>query len=213
MPLTDLLTFFRPLAAQRERSGDFDILLTPQTNVLALNCAYGPEESGAAREGLLGTFAAWGAPPLVLSPYLWAGEDVGGLRVGKWAAQPEDTGIRVEQISRLHLTQWAAVLAESYDTPEWAAPLARHFATALEGQRDYVLLLAYAGDEALGAGLWQARSAGGAMHLWGVLEGAVERPLLNTAADLSGGQVRVSLPDHSALRMEDETVLTFTLLH
>lgn len=50
------------------------------------------------------------------------------------------------------------------------------------------------------------------MHLWGTLDPAADAPLLNAAADLSGGNVRVSLPDTSPLSVPEAEVLTFTLL-
>ena len=216
MPLPDLLRYFQPLAAERYDLGCCAALQTPGVNVLALNAAYAPAPpSDAGRADLLAFFARQDAPPLVLSPYAWDGQDVGGLRVGEWRAgeaAEEPRRIAVEQVSRLQLATWAAVLAESYDALDWAGLLARHFAARLEGQRDFVLLLAYAGHDPVGAGLWQAADGGGAMHLWGTLDPAADRPLLDAAAHLAGGQVRVSLPDTSPLQLPGAEVLTFTLL-
>ncbi|GGI93585.1 hypothetical protein [Deinococcus wulumuqiensis] len=214
MPLSELLAYFRPLAAERRDLGSGPVLQTPGVNVLALNAAYVAQAPTEAAEAELHTFfTGHGAPPLVLSPYTWDGQDVGGLRVGEWRAGKTATEhIAVEQVSRLQLATWAAVLAESYEALDWAGLLAQHFAARLEGRRDFALLLAYAGHDPVGAGLWRAEGKGGAMHLWGTLDPAADAPLLNAAAQLAGGRVRVSLPDASPLHLPDAEVLTFTLL-
>lgn len=212
--LSELLRYFEPLAAERHDLGSGPVLQTPGVNVLALNAVYASAPpSDADRADLLAFFAARDAPPLVLSPYTWDGQDVGGLRVGEWrAGETAAEHVAVEQVSRLQLATWAAVLAESYDALDWAGLLTRHFAARLEGQRDFVLLLAYAGHDPVGAGLWQAGEGGGAMHLWGTLDPAADVPLLDAAANLADGRVRVSLPDTSPLELADAEVLTFTLL-
>lgn len=213
MPLPELLAYFQPLAAARHDLGPCPVLQTPGVNVLALNAAYLPAEATADLPEVRGWFAAQHTPPLLLSDAALPGEDVGGLRVGTWAAGEAAEHIVVEQISRLQLTLWAAVLAESYDALDWAGLLAQHFALRLEGQRDWALLLAYAGGDPVGAGLWRAGPGGaGAMHLWGTLDPAADAPLLNAAAQLAGGEVRVSLPDASPLHVAEAEVLTFTLL-
>ncbi|WP_245745236.1 hypothetical protein [Deinococcus reticulitermitis] len=215
--LTEVLEFFRPFASEALNLVGGAALHTPQTNVLALNAAYLPPDVGELPPNLRAWWRERQAPPLVLAARAWPGEDVGGLRVGTYIRRPDPGGIAVEQVSRLHLATWAGVLAESYDTPEWGSALARHFAACLEGERTSVLLLAYAGSEVVGALLWRdlgkrgAGSEGGA-HLWGTLDPAADTALLNAAAELSGGRVRVSLPDASPLSVTDEEVLTFTRL-
>lgn len=214
-PLAELLRYFEPLAAERHDLGSGPVLQTPGVNVLALNAAYVAQAPTEAAEAELHTFfAGHNAPPLVLSPYTWDGQDVGGLRVGRWEAGADAASetVIVEQVSRLQLSLWAAVLAESYEALDWAGLLTRHFAARLEGRRDFALLLAYAGHDPVGAGLWRAEGKGGAMHLWGTLDPAADAPLLNAAAQLAGGRVKVSLPDASPLHLPDAEVLTFTLL-
>lgn len=216
-PLDEVLDFFRPLASERREVGGVTVLHTPGVNVLALNAAYLPADVGELAPPWRASWQEQMPAPLVLSARAWPGEDVGGLRVGTYIRRPDPGGIAVEQVSRLHLATWAGVLAESYDTPEWGTALARHFAACLEGERTSVLLLAYAGSEVVGALLWRdlgkrgAGSEGGA-HLWGTLDPAADTALLNAAAELSGGRVRVSLPDASPLSVTDEEVLTFTRL-
>ena len=215
MPLPELLAYFQPLASERHDLGFCAAVRTPGVNVLALNSAYAsapPSESDRAE--LFAFFAGHGAPPLVLSPYTWDGQDVGGLRVGAWEAGADvaSGAVAVEQVSRLQISLWAAVLAESYEALDWAGLLTQHFAARLEGRRDFALLLAYAGHDPMGAGLWRAAAEGGAMHLWGTLDPAADAPLLNAAAQLAGGRVKVSLPDASPLHLPDAEVLTFTLL-
>ena len=213
MPFSELLTYFQPLATERHDLGPCAILQTPGTNVLALNAAFFPAEAAEQLPEVRRWFSTRGRPALLLSDAALPGEDVGGLRVGSWTAGETAENIIVEQVSRLQFPLWAAVLAESYETLEWAPALARHFAARLEGDRVSTLLLAYAGGDPVGAGLWRAGPGGtGALHLWGTLDPAADAPLLNAAADLSGGNVRVSLPDTSPLSVPHEEVLTFTLL-
>ena len=101
----------------------------------------------------------------------------------------------VEQVSRLHMARFAAVLAEAAELPEWAAPLGRGLAAALERLPAATLLLAYAGREEIGALLHLP----GAAHLWATLDPAADAPLLNAALALSGGELWTSLPDSSPL--------------
>lgn len=205
--LADLFAYFEPLAAGWEEVAGGVALFAPGTNVLALNAALLPD---AAPERLREA-AAWqrarGRPPL-LALEGWAGAGtVAALRVGFYRAEEapapaEPSPFAVEQVSRLHLPQWAAVLAGAYRTPEWAGALARHLAGRLEGRRDYVLLLAYAKGEAVGALLWQAADTGGRAHLWGTLNPAATRPLLDGAAALAPSfPLRVSVPSAISLSL------------
>jgi len=199
MPFSELLTYFQPLAAEHYDLGPCAILQTPGANILALNAAFFPAEAAENLPDVRRWFSARGRPALLLSDAALLGET--------------RENIIVEQVSRLQLSLWSAVLAESYETLEWAPALARHFAARLEGDRASTLLLAYADGDPVGAGLWRTGPGGtGAMHLWGTLDPAADAPLLNAAADLSGGNVRVSLPDTSPLSVPEAEVLTFTLL-
>ena len=92
-PLAELLRYFEPLAAERHDLGSGPVLQTPGVNVLALNAAYVAQAPTEAAEAELHTFfAGHDAPPLVLSPYTWDGQDVGGLRVGRWEVGGEGRG-------------------------------------------------------------------------------------------------------------------------
>ncbi|UQN05109.1 hypothetical protein [Deinococcus sp. QL22] len=215
--LAELVAYFEPFCTVRRDFRGAVTLHTPGINVLALNTSYLPEDAG----DVLPLVRAWhlgqDAPPLVTSVSAVAGEDVGGLRVGTFAPVPDPGVIVVEQVSRLHLPTWAGVLAESYGAAEWAEALARHFAGPLEGDPTSVLLMAYAGGEAIGSLLWRELNGQGAAHLWGTLDPAADAPLLNAAAQLSGdtgsgGEVRVSLPDTSPLHLPDAKIVAFTLL-
>ncbi len=205
--LAKLIDYFAPLATRHSGFPGGVHLSTPEVNVLGLNAAY------------LGTPAALhfveqqgGQPRVVASEFVVAGQDVGGVRVGTFVAASAPPTIQVEQVSRLQLWVWSQVLAEAHDTPEWGGAIARHLARKLEGERDSVLLLAYDGHEPVGALLWRAMAGGGAAHLWGTLDAAADRPLLNAAAELGGGELRVSLPDSCALSMTGEQTVVFTLL-
>ncbi|WP_188971415.1 hypothetical protein [Deinococcus aerolatus] len=201
--LTELTEYFAPLSTfQREEAGAVT-LLTPGVNVLGLNATYLPQVVPDLRSALA-WHTAHKLPPLLASLSSVAGaRKMATLEVGTLGAgtlllgEPNDADIVVEQISRLHLPQWAGVLTAAHGTPEWATPLARHLAARLEGQRGYLPLLAYnPAGEAVGALLWQASGTGGAAHLWGALDAAAAGALLRTAAAL-GQHLRVSVPDLS----------------
>jgi hypothetical protein len=104
----------------------------------------------------------------------------------------------------------AGVLAEAHGLDDWAGPLGTSLARALAlpELRGAVLLLAYAGAEAVGTLLLHS----GAAHLWGTLDPAVDQPLLSAAAELAGGTVLTSLTDQSPLQLADETEICYALL-
>ncbi|RJF71074.1 hypothetical protein D3875_05235 [Deinococcus cavernae] len=194
--LSSLLAYFTPLASEVHTDAGVVTLLTPETNILALNATY-----------CEATCPAQPRSPLLLGTQVLPGRDVGGLRVGVYEPWLEDSKIVVEQVSRLQLATWAGVLAEAYDTPAWAAPIARHLGHKLEGDVQSVLLLAYGASETLGALLWREGQA----HLWGTLDGAVDVPLLNAAAELDTSPLLVSVPDQSRVAVQEAEVVTFTL--
>ncbi len=202
--LQNLLDYYRPLSAFSHGWVGGESLLAPGTNLLGANAAYLPDD---ADEGVLAAAWDWASehdvPPLRLR--VGSAGDAGTLRVGLLRATAGPGAIQVEQISRLHLPRWAGVLAEAHGQPEWATPIARHLAARLEHLPGAALLLAYAGHEAVGALLWQP----GGAHLWGTLDAAVDAPLLNAAAELSGGELSVSLPDSSPLTVIGEQTVGF----
>ncbi len=206
--LTELTDYFAPLSTFQREEGGAVTLLTPGVNVLGLNATYLPDTSPDLRPALA-WHQAHGLPPLLasLNPAPGARRvatlEVGTLGVGTLLpGKPDAPDIVVEQISRLHLPQWAGVLTTAHGTPEWATPLARHLAARLEGQRGYLPLLAYnPAGEAVGALLWQARGTGGAAHLWGAVDAAAAGALLRTAAAL-GQHLRVSVPNPSTFAVD-----------
>lgn len=216
--LTELTQYFAPLSTFQREEGGALTLLTPGVNVLGLNATYLPEVVPNLRSALA-WHEAHGLPPLVasLSPVAGA-QEVAALTVGTFVPTGvQDSGIVVEQLSRLHLQNWADVLTAAHGTPEWATPLARHLAARLEGQRDYLPLLAYnPAGEAVGALLWHGAQGKGAAHLWGALNVAAALALLTTAAEL-GPQLRVSLPTtpilNGKMRSSDSSTVKFNLLN
>ena len=202
--LQTLLDYYRPLSTFSHGWAGGESLLAPGTNLLGANALYLSEE---VDEAVLNSARTWAleheVPPLRL--HLGPAGDAGTLRVGTVRASGRPSAVLVEQLSRLHLPRWAGVLAESHGQSEWAAPIARHLAARLEGLPHAALLLAYAGHEAVGALLWQPSGA----HLWGTLDEAVDAPLLEAAAELSGGEVMVSLPDTSPVSAVDEQQISF----
>ncbi|MCP2013121.1 hypothetical protein L1280_000249 [Deinococcus sp. HSC-46F16] len=209
--LADLLAYFGPLASGQEEVAGGVALHTPGTNVLALNAVFLPDAESHRLCGAAEWQKARGRPPLVAVEESTGGEEVASFHVGTYQAGPSASPFTVEQVSRLHLPQWAAVLAEAHGTPDWAGALSRHLAGRLEERRDYALLLAYAGEEAVGALLWQAAGVGGRAHLWGTLDPAVDRALLDGAAAL-GAPLFVSLPSGSPAQLADTPEVAFFLM-
>ncbi|CAM3957372.1 hypothetical protein [Deinococcus marmoris] len=207
--LTELTDYFAPLSTFQREEGGALTLLTPGVNVLGLNATYLPEVVPDLRSAL-----AWHEmqelPPLLasLSPVAGA-EQVAALEVGTFTpVELQDSGIVVEQISRLHMQKWADVLTAAHSTPEWAAPLARHLAARLEGQRDYLPLLAYdSAGAAVGALLWRGVNGAGAAHLWGVTDETARLPLLNAAWALAEGLRVSALP--GAVTLSETTGVFF----
>lgn len=210
--LSELVAYFEPLSTLRRDFRGGVTLHTPGVNVLALNATFLPD----ADPDRLPLVAAWHhaqeMPALVAATVPLPGEEVGSVRVGSYHPSPDTGVIVVEQVSRLALPTWAAVLAEAHGTPEWAGVLARHLAPRLEGDRDAALLTAYAGGEAVGALLWRAApEGGGGAHLWGTLDPGADVSLLNAAHALGSG-LRASLPDTSPLEVADEVTVTYRRL-
>lgn len=199
-----LLDYYRPLSTFSHGWSGGESLLAPGINLLGANAAYLPED---ADEAVLALARDWAQehdlPPLRL--HLGAAGDAGTLRVGTVRASGLVSALHIEQLSRLHLPRWASVLAEAHGQHEWAVPIARHLAARLERWPQATLLMAYAGHEEVGALLWQPSGA----HLWGTLDIAVDAPLLGAAAELSGGDVLVSLPDTSPVSLVDEQQISF----
>lgn len=214
--LTELVAYFEPLSTLRLDEAGAVILHTPGVNVLAMNATFVPETDHAHLERLSRWAGAnWtgarGRPALVASTLpLPLGEEVAAVRVGTYTPAPDPGVIVAEQVSRLSLPVWSAVLTEAHGTPEWAGALSRHLAPRLEGDRETALLMAYAGGEPTGALLWRSSEGGGSAHLWGTLDPAADAPLLNAAHDL-GGALRASLPDTSPWTVADGAVVRFTL--
>ena len=211
LALQSLLEYYRPLSSFSRHWPGGESLLAPGTNLLGANAAYLPEDASLASLEAARDWASSHDLP-ALRPQLGAQGEAATLRVGTYQADfygaDSQAAIQVEQLSRLHLPRWAAVLAEAHGQPEWAAPIARHLAAKLEPPTNAALLLAYAGHEAVGALLWQVSGA----HLWGTLDTGVDAPLLNAAAGLSGGTVLVSLPDSSPAAVQDAQIISFAHL-
>lgn len=208
--LESLLAYFEPLSTLRRDFRGAATLHTPGSPLLGANASYLLK---GANPDVLPLLKVWhlahDAPPLVAS----LGEIPGvrpeqTLRVGVYQPVSEPGIIVVEQLSRLHMASFAAVLAEAHGVPEWAGPLGTGLAASLERLPAAALLLAYAGGEEVGALLWHQ----GRAHLWGALDSAADAPLLNAATELAAGPLWTSLPDSSPLSVNDAVEVCFTLL-
>lgn len=212
--LTSLLAYYEPLSALRRDFRGTATLHTPGSPVLGANASY--LLPGSSRD-VLPLLKVWHqaheAPPLIASLGELPGTPpVQTLRVGVYHPSPEPGIVVVEQLSRLHMARFAAVLAEAHGAAEWALPLGRTLAASLERLPGALLLMAYAGGEEIGALLWQEIDGEDAAHLWGSLDPAADTPLMNAAAQLSGGSVWTSLPDDSPLNVVNTAEVCFTLL-
>lgn len=209
--LESLLAYYEPLSTLRRDFRGAATLHTPGSPILGANASYLLEGASLDVLPLLKVWhLAHEAPPLVAS----LGELPGSrpeqtLRVGEYQPVSEPGIVVVEQLSRLHMARFAAVLAEAYGVPEWALPLGKGLAASLERMPAAVLLLAYAGGEEIGALLWHQ----GGAHLWGSLDPAADAPLLNAAAELAAEPLWTSLPDSSPLSVNDAAEVCFTLLN
>lgn len=219
LALAHLLAYHAPLSTlQRDQEGGAVSLLTPGVNVLALNTTYLPRDpTGVDLQAVAEWHARHDLPPLVATTVpLPSATLVATLRVGLWAAsvQPPSRDVVVEQISRLHLGPWAEALTQARGTPGWGPQLARHLGARLETERGYLPLLAYQGDEVVGALLWQAQGPGGAALLWGARHTEAARALLDTAVVLGDFLLVAWGPDDldaAPLTREDEP-MHFNLL-
>ncbi|WP_424952166.1 hypothetical protein [Deinococcus sp.] len=210
-----LLAYYEPLSTLRRDFRGAATLHTPGSPLLGANASYLLPEASLEVLPLLKVWhQAHDAPPLIASVGELPGHvPVQTWRVGLYHPHPDPGIIVVEQLSRLHMARFAAVLAEVYGLPEWAATLGRTLAASLERLPQALLLLAYAGGEEIGALLWQPGEHGsGAAHLWGSLDPAADAPLMNAAAHLSDGPLWVSLPDTSPLTALNSAEVCFTLL-
>lgn len=206
-----LLSYFAPLSTLQREVRGVTTLLTPGSPLLGPNAAYLPTPDHRLLPLLRAWFVAQDAPPLVCAPAGTLGlEPAETLRVGTYVQAGTSGPLVIEQVSRLQMSTVAGVLAEAHGLPDWAGPLATTLARSLElpELRGAVLLLAYAGAEAVGTLLLH----GGAAYLWGTLDPAVDRPLLAHAAELAGGEVLTSLTDRSPLALHGETEVIYGLL-
>ncbi|ULH15931.1 hypothetical protein MF271_04685 [Deinococcus sp. KNUC1210] len=209
-PLESLVAYYEPLSAlTRDLHGSMT-LQTRATPLLGANASY---LLPGAHPDVVPLLRVWhesqGSHPLFASLHPIPGaEHVQTLRVGTYSPVPESGVIVVEQLSRLHMARFAALLSEAHELADWAAPLGKSLASSLERLPSATLLMAYAGSEEIGALLHLP----GAAHLWATLDPAADAPLLNRAAELSGGEVWTSLPDSSPLTVQNGAEVIFSLL-
>lgn len=219
--LADLLEFHAPLSAVQREQGGAVTLLTPGVNVLALNATFLPADlRGVDIAAVLDWHEGQGVPPLVATagPLVGLpGREVARVRVGQadpapWAGEGvPGEGVVVEQVSRLHLRPWAEALTRAHGTPGWGEGLARQLAARLEGDRDFVPLSAYRDGEVVGALLWHSRAGGGAAHLWGAADAAVEAALLRAAGALAPTLI-MSRQEHEPVVGSAGEVVHYSLL-
>lgn len=207
--LQALVDFHAPLSTLQREQGGAATLLTPGVNVLALNATFLPDDrSGVDLDAVHDWHEGQGLPVLVASSSpVSEAREVARISVGTFQPGTPSPAVTVEQVSRLHLAQWADVLTAAHGTPAWSDALSRHLAPRLEGDRDSVLLMAFRADKPVGALMWRA----GAAHLWGALDGHAAAALLSAAFGLSGS-LRVSVPAGSEIRLREPQPVIYSLL-
>lgn len=207
--LQELVDFHAPLSTLQRAQGGAVTLLTPGTNMLALNATFLPDDPrGVDLDAVRDWHEGQGLPVLVASAGpLPDAREVARLIVGTFQPDVTSPDVNVEQVSRLHLASWAKVVTTAHGTLDWADALNRHLASRLEGDRASVLLMAYRAGEPVGALLWRD----GAAHLWGAFDEQATGPLLSAAFDL-GGSLRVSVPVDSEISLLDPQPVIYSLL-
>ncbi|MFC4453178.1 hypothetical protein [Deinococcus sonorensis] len=207
--LERLLAYYRPLSTVQREVRGVPTLHTPGSPLLGVNASYLRDGDQALLPLLRAWYLGQDAPPLVASLEPLPGlEVVETLRVGRYRPHPQPEVLAVEQVSPLQLARFSTVLAEASGLPEWSGALTRSLQAALPNVPDPLLLMAYAGGEPVGALLLHS----GAAMLWATLHPAADRPLMNRAAELNGGEVWTSLTDHSALELDEVGEVCFTQL-
>ena len=200
------LAYYGQLAAERRELRGATVLHSPGSPLLGANAAYAEDEEGLTRAALW--LHARGAPALFASARPLTGRAVLSLTLGRYrrTADPSSETL-VEQVSGQHLALTARLLAEGWDLPDWAPALNLTLGRALEGRRDAIWLVAYAGGEPVGTLLLLGEAA----HLWGVTRPKALAPLLDAAAELAGGAVETSLPEGWTLPLTASSPLHFHL--
>lgn len=219
--LESIHSYFAPLGELGFTRGGVNLLYTPKSPVLGVNCAYG--YSGEADAFFVGKYA----PALFLlgqpQEFELFGRGSRGsftlehrIQVGHYSAprQAEPLPYFVEQVPWTRAGTAAEILALAWLDADWTESLTRHLSGALERNRDYLLLFAYpnGGEKPVGMGLVQLSSQI-KVHFWGVLEGhtLALNALLDTSSTLLGTptQVETSIPSSWNLKLEDALELSY----
>lgn len=224
--LESLHTYFAPLSELQFTRGGVEVLYTPKSPVLGLNCAYGYSPEADA------FFVGKYAPSLFLTPETQVLELFGlgsrgtfaleqSIKVGLFAPRPklEQTPYRVElyQVEQVPWTRAgtaAGILARAWLDESWSEMLTRHLSQTLEHNRDYLLLLAYPleGSDPVGTALVQVSSPA-RVHLWGVLvgHGVALNALLDASSRLTDTTqtVETSAPSSWPLELVGELELGY----
>jgi len=223
--LESLHAYFAPLSELQFTRGGVNVLYTPKSPVLGVNCAYG--YSPEADAFCIGKYA----PSLFLLPQTRVLELFGpgsrgtftleqSIKVSLYsppleleqASYPVEL-YQVEQVPWTQAGTAAGILARAWLDADWSEMLTRHLSQTLEHNRNY-LLLAYPLEDSkpVGTALVQLSSPV-RVHLWGVLEGHGDalNALLNTSSRLSGAvqAVETSAPSSWPLELVDEAELGY----
>ncbi len=219
--LEGLHTYFAPLSELQFTRGGANLLFTPRSPVLGVNCAYGYSPEADA------FFVGKYAPSLFVLPETQTLELFGpgsrgtftleqSIRVGSYRSNHWDESEKytVEQVPWTRAGNAAEILALAWLDSDWTETLTRHLSAALERNRDFMLLLAYPrdGSEAVGMALAQLSSPV-RVHLWGVLKGhqSALEALLGASSRLQGSlePVETSVPSSWPLELMDSVELGY----
>jgi len=219
--LESLHTYFAPLSELQFTRGEVNVLYTPKSPVLGVNCAYGYSPEADA------FFVGKYAPSLFLLPEtqvleLFKPGSRGSfaleqtLRVGHYSplSELEPKSYQVEQVPWTRAGTAAEILAVAWLDNSWSEMLTRWLSKTLEHNRDYLLLLAYPLEDSkpVGTALVQLSSPV-RVHLWGVLGECRDalNALLDASSRLNGAAqtVETSAPSSWPLTLVNELELGY----
>ena len=219
--LESIHSYFAPLGELGFTRGGVNVLYTPKSPVLGVNCAFGYSSEADA------FFVEKYAPSVFLlgenqTLELFERGSRGDftleqrIRLGYYSALKwvEPLPYFVEQVPWTRAGTAAEILALAWLDADWTEALTQHLSAALERNREYLLLLAYPNGEEKPVGMALVQISNLVRtHLWGVLEGhtLALNALLDASSALLGTPTRVetSVPSSWDLKLDDALELSY----
>lgn len=186
--LDRLYAYHQPLAA----SASEGVLAAPLTPILGLNAAYGNHPE---------------APLCLSGPPIKDRQLVQTLQVGTVSEVSPSGRHLVEQVNWLQTRNFARVLCQSWNLPEWEKPVSQHLSMKLQEHPEYIPLLCYQAGHLTGCALLKEHQ----VHLWGVMQPDALPDLLHFALAFTGSEIETTLTAGHAVPLENRTLLGYWL--